>query len=138
MINWGKILICGNGGSAAQADHFAAEMIGDGLPCVSLTNPAVITALANDYVYEEVFSKQVEALGEKGDLLICLTTSGLSRNISMAAFAAHRVGMKVFTITGQDAPEWNYSEYVRLPYKDTQVIQEKTLLVLHKLWKELI
>jgi len=97
-----KILICGNGGSAAEASHFAAELVvryarnRRALPCISLTaDQAVITACANDFGYETIFSRQVEALGAPGDVLIALSTSGKSRNVNLAIAQAHKQQMRV-------------------------------------------
>lgn len=90
----GKILVCGNGGSAAQAAHFAAELVvryrkdRRAYPCISLTEPAILTACANDFGYESVFARQVEAYGAPGDVLIALSTSGRSTNVLQAILAA--------------------------------------------------
>lgn len=106
-----KILICGNGGSAAQAQHFAAELVvrykknRRALPCIALTaDSAILTACANDFGYEYVFSRQVDAYGVPGDVLIALTTSGRSLNILTAIEAAKDVGLEVVTLeTGETA-----------------------------------
>lgn len=97
-----KILVCGNGGSAAMASHFAAELVvrftrnRRALPCLSLTaDQAVITACANDYGYEAVFARQVEAFGAPGDVLIALSTSGKSPNVNRAIGQAHKLSMRV-------------------------------------------
>ena len=122
----GKVLICGNGGSAAQSDHFMAEMTGSGFACVSLTNPAVITALANDYGYEKVFSHQIHALANDGDVLILLTTSGESENIKYAKWQAKVMSIEVINLPTKDK--------IKL---DTQSIQEAHIKILHQIWKEL-
>lgn len=109
----GKVMACGNGGSAADAQHLAAELVGRfegsrmSLPCVALcVDPAVITSLANDYGYENVFAQQVTALGRPGDLLICFTTSGTSGNVVAAAREARRIGVVVAAFVGSaDAAE---------------------------------
>lgn len=109
----GKVMTCGNGGSAADAQHLAAELVGRfegsrmSLPCVALcVDPAVITSLANDYGYENVFAQQVTALGRRGDLLIGFTTSGTSGNVVAAAREARRVGVGVAAFVGSpDAAE---------------------------------
>ena len=138
----GKILICGNGGSASQADHFAAELVGSGYPCISLTNPATITAIANDYGYDAVFSRQINALGEMGrfasDALIMLTTSGTSRNIITANAEAGDLRMVRIALTGEyDDPFSNCD--VSLPFKgNTQQVQEQHLMALHKLWEGIL
>ncbi len=133
------IFICGNGGSAAQADHFAAELIGSGIPCISLTNPAVMSALANDHGYRRVFAMQLNALAKPGDMLIALSTSGKSENIMMALGEAMRLGLTSVLICGQAAPQyvWQLADiHIHLP-GDTQEIQEATLMVLHEIWRGL-
>ena len=97
-----KILICGNGGSAAEASHFAAELVvryaknRRALPCISLSaDQAILTACANDFGYDTVFERQVQAFGNPGDVLIALTTSGKSRNVNRAIGAAHAAAMRV-------------------------------------------
>jgi D-sedoheptulose 7-phosphate isomerase len=105
--NEGKILICGNGGSAADAQHMAAELVGRmlierrALPAVALTTDSSnLTAIGNDYGYDFVFSRQVEALGDFNDILVAISTSGNSRNVIKAIDAARAKGMKVICITG--------------------------------------
>ena len=102
-----KVMTCGNGGSAADAQHLAAELVGRfegtrmSLPCVALcVDPAVTTALANDYGYENVFAQQVTALGRAGDVLVCFTTSGTSSNVVAAAREARRIGLRVVAFVG--------------------------------------
>jgi phosphoheptose isomerase len=102
-----KVLLCGNGGSAADAQHIAAELVGRfvverrPLAAIALTtDTSALTAIANDYGYEHVFSRQVEALGAPGDVLIAITTSGTSKNVVAAAAAARRLGMSVLGLTG--------------------------------------
>jgi D-sedoheptulose 7-phosphate isomerase len=111
----GKALVCGNGGSAADAAHFAGELVGRfrreraAMAAIALTaDTAVITALANDYGYESVFSRQVEALGMKGDILIAITTSGNSRNVIRAAETARLSGLQVIAFTSKlkKKPQW--------------------------------
>ena len=106
----GKVLTCGNGGSAADAQHLAAELVGRfegtrmSLPCVAMSaDSAVTTALANDYGYENVFAQQVSALGRRGDLLIALSTSGTSANVVAAALEARRLRMAVAGFVGSGA-----------------------------------
>ena len=108
LLSDGKILACGNGGSAADAQHFAAEMIGrfererPELPAISLaTDTSILTAVANDYSFEQVFAKQVRALGAKGDALLALSTSGNSANVVAAIVAAHEREMHVVALTGK-------------------------------------
>lgn len=104
-----KILACGNGGSAADAQHFAAELTGRfererrGLPGISLTvDTSALTAIGNDYGFERVFAKQVEALGREGDWLLAISTSGNSPNVVRAIEAAHAQGLHVLAMTGKD------------------------------------
>lgn len=106
----GKVMACGNGGSAADAQHLAAELVGRfegtsmSLPSIALcVDPAVTTAVANDYGYENVFAQQLTALGRPGDLLIGFSTSGTSTNVLSAAREANRLGMKVVGFTGSGA-----------------------------------
>ena len=102
-----KVLLCGNGGSAADAQHIAAELVGRfvlerrPLAAIALTtDTSALTAIANDYGYEQVFARQVDALGAQGDVLIAITTSGTSKNVVVAAAAARRRGMKVIGLSG--------------------------------------
>src|SRR6202051_5406789 len=103
----GNLLACGNGGSASDAQHFAAEMVGrfererPELPWLSLaTDTAILTAVANDYDFSQVFAKQVRALGRSGDVLLALATSGNSANVALAIDAAHEREMRVVALTG--------------------------------------
>ena len=103
-----KILVCGNGGSAADAQHFAAELLNRfekervSLPAIALTtDSSTLTSIANDYHYDEVFSKQVKALGQEGDVLIAISTSGKSPSIINAVYAAQSKGMFVLAVTGK-------------------------------------
>lgn len=105
----GKVLACGNGGSAADAQHFAAELTGRfererrGLPGIALSvDTSALTAIANDYSFEQVFAKQVEALGRAGDVLLAISTSGNSPNVVRAMEAAQGLGMTVIALTGKD------------------------------------
>lgn len=109
VVNDGKILVCGNGGSAADAQHFAAELINrfekerPGMACVALTtDSSVLTSIANDYEYNQIFSKQVRALGLPGDSLLAISTSGNSTNVVAAIHAAHERNMRVVALTGRD------------------------------------
>lgn len=107
-----KILICGNGGSAADAQHFAAELVGRfvterrGLPAIALTtDTSIITSIGNDYSYDVIFSRQVEALGNEGDMLIGISTSGNSKNVLEAVTLAKTKGMKTVGMLGKDGGE---------------------------------
>ncbi|HEY0973530.1 MAG TPA: phosphoheptose isomerase [Solimonas sp.] len=105
----GKVLACGNGGSAGDAQHFAAELTGryererPGLPGIALTvDTSALTAIANDYAFDQIFAKQVQALGRKGDVLLAISTSGNSPNVVKAIEAAQALGMSVIALTGKD------------------------------------
>src|SRR5438874_11647843 len=104
----GKILACGNGGSASDAQHFSAELVGrfererPELPAISLsTDTSLLTAVANDYAFEQVFARQVRALGTKGDVLLAISTSGNSPNVLAAIIAAHEREMRIVALTGK-------------------------------------
>ncbi|HEY2818229.1 MAG TPA: phosphoheptose isomerase [Casimicrobiaceae bacterium] len=139
----GKILSCGNGGSASDAQHFSAELVGrfererPELPAISLsTDTSLLTAVANDYAFEQVFAKQVRALGTKGDVLLAITTSGNSSNVVAAIAAAHEREMRVVALTGKGggrAGELLMPEDVHLcvPHGRTMRIQEVHLLIIH-------
>ncbi|HET9764097.1 MAG TPA: phosphoheptose isomerase [Casimicrobiaceae bacterium] len=139
----GKILSCGNGGSAADAQHFAAEMVGrfererPELPAISLsTDTSILTAIANDYDYAQVFAKQVRALGDAGDVLLAISTSGNSANVVAAADAARERGLRIVALTGKGGgrlgellgPE---DVHLCVPHDVTARIQEVHLLTIH-------
>jgi len=138
-----KILSCGNGGSAADAQHFAAEMLNrfemerPGLAALALTtDTSTLTAIANDYDYEQVFSKQVQALGHAGDLLLAISTSGNSRNVVAAAHAAHESQIVVVALTGRNGGKLAEvllptDIHICVPAQSTARIQEVHLLTLH-------
>ena len=138
-----KILACGNGGSAADAQHFAAELIGRfererrELPAIALsTDSSILTAIANDYSYEVIFSKQVRALGQEGDVRLGISTSGNSANVIAAIEAAHLKGMSVIAFTGKDGGKIknilkNSDVHLCVPAERTARIQETHLLLLH-------
>jgi D-sedoheptulose 7-phosphate isomerase len=139
----GKILACGNGGSAGDAQHFAAELVNrferERRPLAALaltTDSSALTSIANDYRFEEVFSKQVQALGREGDALLAISTSGNSANVIEAVRAAHARGLRVVALTGRDggklgaALEGDDVE-VRVPAQSTARIQEVHVLVVH-------
>ena len=109
LLNNHKIMACGNGGSAADAQHFSAEMLNrfemerPGLPAISLTtDTSTLTSIANDYQYAEIYSKQVRALGQEGDILLAISTSGNSHNVIHAIDAAHDRNMITVALTGRD------------------------------------
>ncbi|MDH3622201.1 MAG: SIS domain-containing protein, partial [Gammaproteobacteria bacterium] len=109
LLSDGKILSCGNGGSAADAQHFSSELLNrfemerPGLPAMALTTDAsTVTSISNDYSYDEIFSKQVRALGKPQDVLLGISTSGNSENVIRAIAAAHERGMKVVALSGRD------------------------------------
>lgn len=139
----GKVLICGNGGSAAEAQHLAAELVGrfkapqrPGLPALALTaDAAVLTAWANDAGYAEVFARQVQALGQPGDLLVGISTSGSSRNVLRAFEVARQQGLGCIALLGKDGGELAALADLALivPCFDTQHIQEVQMVVIHLL-----
>lgn len=138
-----RLLICGNGGSAADAQHLAAELIGrfererPALPAIALTtDSSILTALSNDYRFDEVFARQVRGLGGPGDLLLAISTSGNSVNILRAIEAAHEREMGVIALTGQGggriATQLRESDLLlAVPHTRTARIQEVHLLILH-------
>ena len=143
LLNEGKLLICGNGGSAADAQHFASELLNrfemerPGLPAISLTTDAsTLTSIANDYRFEDVFAKQIRALGQAGDVLILISTSGRSANIVAAVTAAHDRGMSVVALSGRDGGEvagrlQEQDIEIRVPAHSTARIQEVHIVVIH-------
>jgi D-sedoheptulose 7-phosphate isomerase len=138
-----KILSCGNGGSAADAQHFAAEMLNrfeterPALPALALTtDTSTLTSIANDYSYNEIFSKQLRALGQAGDVLLALSTSGNSSNIVQAIHTAHDRQLIVVALTGKDGGEiagllQPQDVEIRVPAFSTARIQETHLLIIH-------
>ena len=143
LANDGKILACGNGGSAADAQHFAAEMTGRfekermELAAAALTtDTCALTAIGNDYGFDHIFSKQVRALGRTGDVLIGISTSGNSSNVIEAIKAAHDCGMKVVAFTGRDGGKIaamlkDSDVLLNVPYQRTARIQEVHILLIH-------
>ena len=139
----GKILACGNGGSAADAQHFAAELVNrfeaerPPLAAVALTtDSSTLTSIANDYDYVQVFEKQVRAIGRKGDVLLALSTSGNSPNVIAAIRAAHDLGIGVVALTGRGGGQMAAAlqpadVHVCVPHPRTARIQEVHLLALH-------
>lgn len=143
LLNEGKILSCGNGGSAGDAQHFSSELLNrfererPGLPAMALTtDSSTITSIANDYTYDDIFSKQIRALGQKNDVLLAISTSGNSENINRAIVAAHERGMRVVALSGRDGGPMaglltEDDVEIRVPANRTARIQEVHLLVIH-------
>jgi len=143
LVSGGKILSCGNGGSAGDSQHFSSEMLNrfererPSLPAIALTtDSSTVTSIANDYSYNEVFSKQIRALGNPGDILLALSTSGGSKNVIEAIKAAHDREMQVVALTGKDGGDMaslltNNDVEIRVPSDVTARIQEVHLLVIH-------
>lgn len=140
----GKLLLCGNGGSAADSQHLAAEFVSAldpsvarrGLPAVALTtDSSIMTAVGNDFGFARVFERQVEALGRSGDVLLAISTSGNSENVVRAARQARATGMKVVGMTGASGGDLAAcSDYcIRIPSNQTQHIQEAHVAVGHVL-----
>ncbi|HDZ56595.1 MAG TPA: phosphoheptose isomerase [Pseudomonas xinjiangensis] len=143
LLNEGKLLSCGNGGSAGDAQHFSSELLNrfererPSLPAIALTtDSSTLTSIANDYSYDEIFSKQIRALGQPGDVLLAISTSGNSGNVLQAIQAAHDRDMLVVALTGRDGgamaslllPE---DVEIRVPARSTARIQEVHLLAIH-------
>lgn len=143
ITSGGKVLACGNGGSASDAQHFAAEFIGrfererPGLAAVALTtDSSILTAIGNDYDFNVIFAKQVQALGNPGDVLLAISTSGNSANVLAAAEAAHAKEMTVVALTGKGGGKLGErlgetDVHICVPHDRTARIQEVHLLVLH-------
>lgn len=141
----GKVMACGNGGSAADAQHFAAELIGrfererQELAAIALTtDTSILTAVGNDYSYDEIFSKQVRGLGKKGDILIGISTSGNSKNVVKAIEAAKKLGIKIIALTGNGGGKiasllGTDDIHLCAPSTRTARIQETHLVLLHAL-----
>jgi D-sedoheptulose 7-phosphate isomerase len=143
LLGGGKILSCGNGGSAGDAQHFSSEMLNrfemerPGLPAVALTtDSSTLTSIANDYSYDQVFSKQVSALGQQGDILLAISTSGNSTNVNRAIEAAHDREMQVIALSGKQGGDMASTltaddVEIRVPSDSTARIQEVHLLAIH-------
>lgn len=143
LLDDGKILSCGNGGSAADSQHFSSELLNrferdrPGLPALALTtDSSTLTSISNDYAYEEIFSKQVRALGKSGDVLLGISTSGNSENVIRAIAAAHERDMNVVALTGGSGGRMAdaFAEgdvEIRVPATRTARIQEVHLVVIH-------
>lgn len=143
LLQGHKVLSCGNGGSAGDAQHFSSEMLNrfererPGLPAIALsTDTSTLTSIANDYHYDEVFAKQVRALGQPGDILLAISTSGNSRNVVRAIEAAHDREMRVIALTGREggamATQLQEGDVeLRVPSASTARVQEVHLLLIH-------
>ncbi|HEY1057135.1 MAG TPA: phosphoheptose isomerase [Limnobacter sp.] len=143
LTNGGKILACGNGGSAGDCQHFAAELVGrfererPGLAAIALTtDSSALTAIGNDYSFNEVFSKQVQAIGQPGDILLAISTSGNSKNVLLAIEAAHQREMTVIALTGKGGGLMTQALqgddiHLCVPHQRTARIQEVHLLTIH-------
>jgi D-sedoheptulose 7-phosphate isomerase len=143
LLQGNKVLSCGNGGSAGDAQHFSSEMLNrfererPALPAIALsTDTSTLTSIANDYSYSEVFAKQIRALGQGGDILLAISTSGNSANVIAAIEAAHDRNMHVVALTGRDggamAEKLNQEDIeIRVPPCSTARTQEVHLLVIH-------
>ena len=145
VTNNAKMLACGNGGSAADAQHFIAELVGrferERLPLAGValnTDTSILTAVGNDYGYDQVFARQVMALGQPGDVLVAISTSGNSVNVQLAIQAAHAREMKVLALTGRGGGAMSQllqadDVHLCVPHDRTMRIQEVHILLLHML-----
>jgi phosphoheptose isomerase len=139
----GKLLLCGNGGSAADCQHMATELVSqlrpdverEGLAAIALTtDTSFLTAFANDHGYEGVFARQVQALGRKGDVLLAISTSGNSKNVLRAVDQARAKGMVALALTGEGGALAEVADLaIQVPSKDTQLVQEMHLAIEHLL-----
>jgi len=138
-----KILSCGNGGSASDAQHFSSELLNrfererPGLPAIALTtDSSTITSISNDYTFDDIFSKQVSALGQQGDVLLAISTSGNSANILRAVLAAHQRQMRCVILSGNTGGDLvgileDDDIFISIPAKSTARIQEIHIIVIH-------
>jgi D-sedoheptulose 7-phosphate isomerase len=143
LSNGNKILACGNGGSAADSQHFAAELVGRfererlPLPAIALTtDTSIITAIGNDYSFREIFSKQIQAFGQSGDVLLAMSTSGNSENVIAAIEAALERDMRIVALTGKGGGAiakllTDADVHICVPHDRTARIQEVHLLTIH-------
>lgn len=143
LLNEGKILVCGNGGNAAHAQHFASLLLNrfdterPGLPCIAISaDSSSMSAIANDSDFSQIFSKQINAIGNQNDILLVLSTSGESANITQAVHAAHDRGMQVVALNGKQGGELGsilHAEDIelRVPSMSSARVQETHLLILH-------
>ena len=138
-LNMGnKILFCGNGGSASDSNHLACEFISkfqknrESLPAISLaSNNSILTAIANDYSFDDVFARQVEGLGNKDDVLIAISTSGVSKNVVKAIEIAHKKGLRIIFLTGKNKINLISDVEINAPSEKTCEIQEMHIAIGH-------
>ncbi len=138
LLNGNKLFFCGNGGSASDSNHIACEFVSKfqkerkALPAISLcSNNSIITAISNDYSFEDVFSRQIEALGKKGDILLAISTSAQSKNIIKAIETAKKSGLKVILLTGENKTLLDVDIELNTPSKITCEIQEMHIALGH-------
>ena len=140
IVNGGKIILCGNGGSASDSIHISSEIVGKfekvrkALPSISLsTNPSNLTAIGNDFGFDKIFSRQIEAIGQEGDLLIAISTSGNSENVYNAINVAEDLGLKVIIFTGRDGGKMNNFDCPKIKIDSDNVarVQECHILIGH-------
>lgn len=140
LLNGNKILLCGNGGSASDSNHIAAEFIGRfqkeriSLSAISLSaNNSIITAIANDYSFDDIFSRQIEGLGKSNDVLIAISTSGKSKNVIKAIEQAKKQNLKVIFLTGANKTNLNIDLEINAPSGVVCEIQELHIAICHKI-----
>lgn len=140
LSNGGKILLCGNGGSAADAQHIAAELVGQymnprgPLPAIALTtDTSILTAIGNDFGFEHIFSRQIKSLASKGDVLICYSTSGKSQNVINAINVAKDLNLGIVVFSSSKAPVLENLIELRIPSNSTPQIQQVHLTLSHVL-----
>ncbi|MDD2389380.1 MAG: SIS domain-containing protein [Desulfobacterales bacterium] len=144
--NGNRIFVCGNGGSAADAQHFSAEIVGRfnkerrAWPAIALsTNSSILTAVANDYSYDDIFARQLEGLASEGDMLLGISTSGNSANVIKAVARAREMKIASITLLGKSGGKLNgfSDQSILIPYENTARIQEAHIFILH-VWAEMI
>lgn len=140
ILEGNKILFCGNGGSASDSNHLACEFISKfqkerkSLPAISLcANNSIITAISNDYSFEDIFLRQIEGIGTKNDVLVAISTSGKSKNILKAIEQAKKQGLKVIFLTGENKTNSNVDLEINVPSDITCEIQEMHIALGHKI-----
>lgn len=138
LENNNKVIFCGNGGSASDANHLACEFVSrfkkerKALPSISLcSNNSIITAIANDYSFDDVFKRQIEALGQKGDVLVAISTSGKSRNVIKALYQAKNQELKTILLTGENKTGLEIDLEINILNKSTEQIQEMHIALGH-------